>query len=154
MRALKWSLRQRGVPPRFRRCREDQSSAELPGTHRLSLLRYAIVGASATALHWVGLALLVELAGSAPAPASAFGALLGACVAYAGNRSLTFRGATVSHRVALPRFLIVAAVGAATNVGIVYVGTSAGWHYLAAQAVATLTVLLVGYGVNRRWTFR
>ena len=26
--------------------------------------------------------------------------------------------------------------------------------HLAAQALATLTVLLVGYGVNRRWTFR
>jgi putative flippase GtrA len=37
---------------------------------------------------------------------------------------------------------------------IVYIGTAAGWHYLAAQGLATLTVLLVGYGVNRRWTFR
>jgi len=120
----------------------------------LSLLRYAIVGASATAVHWALLALLVEKLGAAPAPASAAGALLGACVAYAGNRGLTFRGTTVAHRVALPRFLIVAAAGAAANAGIVYFGTSAGWHYLAAQTLATLTVLLVGYGVNRRWTFR
>jgi putative flippase GtrA len=147
-------MRQRGVPPRLTRCRENQSSAELPGTNGLGLLRYSIVGASASALHWIGLALLVELAGSASAPASAFGALLGAGVAYAGNRSLTFRGATVSHRVALPRFLNVAAAGAVANAGIVYLGTSAGWHYLAAQAVGTLTVLLVGYGVNQRWTFR
>jgi putative flippase GtrA len=118
----------------------------------LSLLRYAIVGASATAVHWALLALLVEQAGTAPAPASAAGALLGAGVAYAGNRGLTFRGTTAAHRVALPRFLLVAAAGALANAGIVY--TSAGWNYMAAQALATLTVLLVGYGVNRRWTFR
>jgi putative flippase GtrA len=120
----------------------------------LSLLRYTIVGASATAAHWGLLALLVEKMGAAAAPASAAGALLGAGVAYAGNRGLTFRGTTVSHRVALPRFLLVAAAGAAANAGIVYVGTAAGWHYLAAQALATLTVLLVGYGVNRKWTFQ
>jgi putative flippase GtrA len=100
------------------------------------------------------LAVLVELAGSAPAPASATGALLGAGVAYAGNRGLTFRGTVVAHRLALPRFLLVAAAGALANAGIVYLGTAVGWHYLAAQALATLTVLLVGYGVNRRWTFR
>jgi putative flippase GtrA len=120
----------------------------------LSLLRYAIVGASATAVQWTALALLVELAGSEPAPASALGALLGAGVGYLGNRGLTFSSTTVAHRVALPRFLIVAAAGALASAVIVYIGTAAGWHYLAAQGLATLTVLLVGYGVNRRWTFR
>lgn len=120
----------------------------------MSLLRYALVGAAATASHWALLALLVERAGAPAAPASAAGALLGAGVAYAGNRQLTFRDSTAAHRVALPRFLLVAALGALANAVIVYLGTAAGWHYLAAQALATLSVLLGGYGVNRRWTFR
>jgi putative flippase GtrA len=124
------------------------------GARRLSLIRYASVGAVATAAHWSVLALLVERMGAAPAPASAAGALVGAAVAYAGNRMMTFRGTTAPHRAALPRFLVVAGLGALANAAIVQVGTTLGWHYLAAQALATLIVLLGGYGANRRWTFR
>jgi putative flippase GtrA len=142
------------VPSRFQRRKFEPFFATLLVTHRLSLLLYVVVGTLATALHWIAMAFLVGFAGSAPALASALGALFGACAAYAGNRCITFRGATLSHRVALPRFLIVAVTSAATSAVIVYLGTSAGWHYLTAQAVATLTFLLVGYGANRRWIFR
>jgi putative flippase GtrA len=100
------------------------------------------------------LALLVERLGAAPAPASGAGALVGAAVGYAGNRMLTFRGTTAPHWVALPRFLMVAGMGALANAAIVQLGTTWGWHYLAAQTLATLLVLLGGYGANRQWTFR
>ena len=115
--------------------------------------RYLVVGAAATAVHYVLLAALVELAGSAAAPAAALGAIVGALVAYAGNRHFTFAGRP-PHIRSLPRFLAVAAFGAAANAAIVWTGTeAAGMHYLAAQVVATLFVLWSGFMLNRRWSF-
>ncbi len=120
----------------------------------MSLIPYLIVGATATAAHWALLALLVEGLAAPPAWASALGALLGAGVAYAGNRKFTFVASSVSHRSALPRFLLVAAAAALANAAIVQIGSDVGLHYLGAQALATTAVVLGGYGVNRQWTFR
>jgi len=115
--------------------------------------RYFVVGAAATAVHYALLVSLVELAGSAAAPSAAIGAICGALVAYAGNRRFTFAGRSPHFR-SLPRFLAVAAFGAAANAAIVWSGTEvAGMHYLAAQAVATLFVLWSGFMLNRRWSF-
>lgn len=115
--------------------------------------RYLLVGLLATAIHYAILVALVELAGAAAAPSAAFGAACGALAAYAGNRRFTFpRGAT--HGQALPRFLAVAVLGAATNGAIVWTGTDVlGLHYLAAQVVATSIVVWGGFIVNRRWSF-
>ena len=115
--------------------------------------RYLAVGAAATAVHYLLLVALVELAGSAAAPAAAFGAIFGALVAYAGNRRFTFAGRPPHFR-SLPRFLTVAASGAAASASIVWTGTEvAGMHYLVAQVVATLFVLWSGFMLNRRWSF-
>lgn len=115
--------------------------------------RYLVVGAVATAVHYALLVSLVELAGSAAAPSAAIGAICGAFVAYAGHRRFTFAGRSPHFR-SLPRFLAVAAFGAAANAAIVWSGTEvAGMHYLAAQVVATLFVLWSGFMLNRRWSF-
>jgi putative flippase GtrA len=115
--------------------------------------RYIAVGAAATAVHYALLVTLVELAGSASSPAAAFGAVCGALVAYAGNRRFTFSGGAPRSR-SLPRFLAVAAFGAAANGVIVWSGTAiAGMHYLAAQVVATAFVVWSGFMLNRRWSF-
>jgi putative flippase GtrA len=54
----------------------------------------------------------------------------------------------------LPRFLAVAALGAATSAALVHAGTAwLGLHYLVPQAVATALVLFAGYRLNRRWSF-
>lgn len=85
--------------------------------------------------------------------ATALGALGGAMVAYLANRRFTF-SSVARHRRALPRFFVVAALGAGLNSLIVWVGTSALiWHYLAAQAVATVVILALTYHLNRSWTF-
>jgi putative flippase GtrA len=55
---------------------------------------------------------------------------------------------------ALPRFLLVAALGAATSAALVFAGTEwFGLHYLLPQAAATALVLFGGFMLNRRWTF-
>jgi putative flippase GtrA len=118
-----------------------------------ALGRYLLVGLLATAVQYVLLVALVELAGAAPAPSAAFGAAGGAVAAYAGNRQFTFPGKG-AHARALPRFLTVAAIGAATNGAIVWIGTKVlGVHYLAAQVVATVIVVWGGFVLNRRWSF-
>lgn len=117
--------------------------------------RYVLVGAVATGFHYLTLLGLVELGHVEPAIAAGTGAAIGALVAYAGNRRFTFSGCTPPHRVALPRFLLLAALGAVMNGGIVWAGSEiVGWHYLASQIVATLLTLVVTYTFNRFWTFR
>lgn len=116
-------------------------------------LRYAAGGGIATALHYAVLLVAVELAGVAPPWGSALGSGCGAGLAYLWNHRFTFASAA-RHRDALPRFISVALLGAALNAAVVALGSLAlGWHYLVAQLLATLLVLLAGYALNRFWTF-
>ena len=118
------------------------------------LSRYAVSGGVATASHYALMAGLVELGRWPAGLASVIGAALGALVAYGLNRAWTFAGHETSHRRALPRFFAVAGAGALLNGVGVWVGTAAlGWHWLAAQVVSTLTVLVAGYFANRHWSF-
>src|ERR1700745_3951367 len=82
-------------------------------------LRYATVGAVATAAHYAILVALVEAGWLAPARAAALGAWVGAQIAVAGNAAFTFRGtgsgATVG---AWLRFQLTALVGAALSFAI------------------------------------
>lgn len=115
---------------------------------------YLVAGGIATAVHYALLLVLVE-AFAFPAPLSASaGALTGAMVSYFINRHVTFPGATRRHHQALPRFLLIALLGALLNGGLVWVGVHAlAWHYLAAQALATVLVLGLTFRLNRSWTF-
>jgi putative flippase GtrA len=119
---------------------------------RTALLRYAAVGVAATAAHWALLVLLVEGPGLPAWLGSGAGAVLGAQMAFFGNRRLTF-----DHRGALwPawwRFMGTALLGGAFGMAVVGAGVTLGWHYLLAQAVATVLVMLLTFGVNSVWTF-
>ena len=117
-----------------------------------ALLRYTLVGAFATAAHYALLMLLVEWAGWPAYLASGVGAVLGAQIAYAGNRQFTF-----GHRGAMPaswaKFQATAMLGALLGMAVVAFGVNLGAHYLLAQIAATLLVLGLTFVVNRRWTF-
>lgn len=114
--------------------------------------RYAAVGVAATAAHWALLALLVEDMALPAWQASGAGAVLGAQVAYFGNRGFTFahQGARWP---AWWRFMLTALAGALLGMAIVAVGVVLGAHYLVAQAFATAAGLLLTFAVNRRWSF-
>lgn len=119
----------------------------------MSFSRYTAVGIAATAVHYATLIAAVELFSAPAAPAAALGAVLGAFTAYAGNRRFTF-ASSKAHRQALPMFLLVAGLSAGLSAGLVWLlSTQLGIHYLAAQAAASVTTLVVGYGLNKRWTF-
>ena len=114
---------------------------------------YALVGVLATAVHYLVLVTLVEVAELEPGIAAATGAVAGALAAYLGNRRFTF-ASQAAHARALPRFLAVAALGVVTSAAIVFPGTEwLGLHYLWPQAAATLIVFFAGYALNRHWTF-
>jgi putative flippase GtrA len=117
-------------------------------------LNYALVGSVATAIHFVAMVFLVELAFIEPALASMVGATAGALIGYVGNRRFTFAESKQSHRAALPRFLLLAVLGALMNGTVVLVGsTVVGVHYLLSQVLATLLTLFVTFTLNRLWTF-
>lgn len=117
------------------------------------LLRYTLVGAIGTAVHYALLAWCVEAGGWPAWLASGFGAVVGAQVAYVGNRRFTFAfGGEVG--ASWLKFQLTAGLGALQGMLIVGGGVSLGWHYFAAQAVATLASLLLTFTINRTWTFR
>ncbi|MCE4539468.1 GtrA family protein [Pelomonas sp. P7] len=117
------------------------------------LLRYAGVGAVATATHYALMVLAVEV-GHWPAwLASGAGALAGAQIAFWANRRFTF-----GHRggwwPAWCRFHATAGAGALLGMLLVDAGVQAGLHYLLAQAGATVVVMLATFVANRAWAFR
>lgn len=115
---------------------------------------YTVAGGIATAVHYAVLLVLVEVFARAPSPSAVLGALCGAVVSYLFNRYLTFPGARVRHQLAIPKFLLVSLMGALVNGALVWAGIHwLAWHYLLAQAVATLLVLGLTYRLNRSWTF-
>jgi putative flippase GtrA len=117
-----------------------------------ALLRYAVVGVVATAVHY---ALLIGSVEGLRWPAwlgSGFGAVVGAQVAYAGNRWFTF-----AHRGSLmqswPRFQVTALAGAGLGMAIVALAVRLGIHYVAGQVIATGAAMALTYAINRHWTF-
>jgi putative flippase GtrA len=117
-----------------------------------ALLRYAGVGAAATAVHYALLTAGVELGSWRPAWAAGFGAAVGAQVAYLGNRWFTFnhRGPWWS---SWWRFQGTALIGVVASSALVALGGRLGVHYLLAQLVATVLAMLLTFAVNRRWSF-
>lgn len=120
----------------------------------MTFSRYTLVGAMATALHYVALVSLVQLPYVPTALAAGVGALFGALFSYAGNRWFTF-DSVVPHHVVLPRFLLVAALSMALSAGLVgALTTLTEIHYLIPQLIASACVLVFGFHGNRLWSFR
>ena len=115
---------------------------------------YVVAGGIATAVHYAVLIALVESSSLAAAPSAAIGTLCGAGVSYWLNRRMTFADSSVKHVQALPRFMAIALLGALLNGMLVWLGVNTlGWHYLAAQALATVLVMGLTFRLNRLWTF-
>ncbi|WP_372528935.1 GtrA family protein [Piscinibacter sp.] len=115
--------------------------------------RYTVVGAFATLVHYALLTLVVELAHWPAYLGSGFGAVVGAQVAFFGNRWFTFaHGGEVAP--AWVKFQSTALAGALLGMGVVGLGVRWGLHYLAAQVLATLASLVLTFAINRAWTFR
>ncbi len=117
-----------------------------------SLLNYLVVGLAATLAHWAFMVMLVERLGLVAWLASGAGAVLGAQVAFFANRNFTFDHAGRLWP-AWWRFMATAALIALVGMGLVAAGVAWGAHYMLAQAVATVVGVLLGFAINRAWTF-
>jgi len=116
-------------------------------------VRYTLVGAVATAVHYALLALVVEWLRWPAWIGSGVGAVVGAQVAFFGNRAFTF----AHEGEVLPawlKFQGTAVAGALLGMLIVGVAVRLGLHYLAGQVIATLASLVLTFAINRAWTFR
>lgn len=114
---------------------------------------YAFVGAIGTVVQYAVLVVGVSVLGLNPLVASSVGGVLGAVTNYLLNYRFTFRSSK-SHSEALPRFIAVALVGLLINGAVIDIAMRfIGGHYLVAQVIATVTVLVFGFAANRIWTF-
>ncbi len=118
-----------------------------------SFLRFLLVGGSATALHYLIMALLVGVLDLAPGTGSATGYCISTLYNYWANARFTFEGQH-DHAHSLPRFLVTALAGLGINqlvlLGLIHLGVPVA----LAQILATGCVLLWNYFINALWAFR
>jgi putative flippase GtrA len=114
--------------------------------------RYVVVGGLGTLVHYATLVVAVEVGHVPPAVAAVLGAALGACVNYFLNYHLTF-ASHASHKRAVPRFILIALLGTLFSGAGVHLGAEIGLHYIAAQLACTLVFLVLGFLLNRAFTF-
>lgn len=123
------------------------------GSLWLQFGRFLSAGVIATAAHYAVLIGLVQIINSDPVIASVFGFGTGALVNYFVNYHYTF-SSTQPHAATLPRFLIVALIGMILNTTAMAIQVKMlGLHYLLAQVIATLFVVMWNFTGNRLWTF-
>jgi len=116
-------------------------------------VHYVGVGGIGTALHYLTLTLLVELRLLRPTIATVVGAAVGAMANYALNYYLTF-ASKEKHSRTLPRFLVIALLSAfLSGAGMWVLTGKLHAHYLLAQILCTVVILVVGFVLNKTWTF-
>jgi len=116
-------------------------------------LKFAGIGVIGTGAHYTVLISLMELSKATPVVASSAGALVGALINYFLNYQFTFQS-NKRHTEALAKFLIIAGIGFVLNgLLMMLLAEQLGFHYLIAQIITTLTVLLWNFFGNRGWTF-
>jgi putative flippase GtrA len=122
--------------------------------HRRSLPLYVGAGGVATAAHYFVTIVAVEAFAVMPIVASAGGFATGAAIKYWLNYSLAFRS-RARHLPALARFLVALAALMALYTGLFALFKySLGMHYLVAQVLTTIVLILPGYLAHRQWVFR
>lgn len=115
--------------------------------------KYTFAGAAGTLIHYFLLILMVEILHTHATIAAFSGATLGALINYLINYYLVFRSQK-SHRTAITRFFIIATLGVLLSTSLVHyiTGYEPNW-YLGGQIAATLLYLLLGFWINKRYTF-
>jgi putative flippase GtrA len=117
-------------------------------------VRYAGVGAVATACHYATLIAAVEVGGASPVLAAMFGFLVGGSISYGLNRTWTF-ASDRAHEAAVPRFAIVAFIGfLLTGAFMALLTGPLTLHYLLAQVTTTGLVMIWTFLGHRHWTFK
>jgi len=116
-------------------------------------LKYGVVGASNTAITFAVYVIAVKL-GMQYLLASTLGYLIGSVNSYLLNRHWTFRAQDAPRGSSASRFAVVQAAAIGSNLGLLYLLVSGlRIEKILAQAIVTILVLSVTFGVNRAWAF-
>lgn len=115
---------------------------------------YAAIGVIATGVHYACMITLVQVLGVAPVLATMAGAIAGAIVSYELNYRITFVR-RAARKASAVRFIGVATLGFVVNASL-FAGLLGitGWPYMACQALTTVCVFALGFGLSRHWAFR
>ena len=118
-----------------------------------SVLRFAVSGGLATLTHVSVFVMLVEWFAVRPLLAATPAFVVALIVSYGMNYHWTF-AVTGPHRIMLPRYVAVALLGLALNLGITYVVVDklGGW-YGYALILIVLCVPLVTFLLSKFWVF-
>lgn len=116
------------------------------------LVRFLIVGGSATAFQFVLLIALVEGAKVDKVLASFSSYIVSAAFNYLLNYYLTF-ASKVGHLQALPKFVVVVAIGSLVNT-LVFAGALHVVPYLIAQCAAIFAALCSNFLLHKYWIYR
>lgn len=120
---------------------------------------FAGVGAIATAIQYVILIALTELAGASPVLASAIGYAISAVLNYLMKYHFVF-ASTNRHLSAAPKYALISTIGLLLNTGLMRFGQfllgsdNFESYYLAVQVLTTGLVLVWNFSANLIWTFR
>lgn len=117
------------------------------------LVRFVIVGGSATLLQFVLLLLLVEYGHLNKVLASALSFVLSAIYNYLMNYYFTF-ASEKSHVETAAKFVLVAALGLVINSSTFALFLMLGPHYLIAQVGATAITMIVNFLLHKIWIYR
>lgn len=116
-------------------------------------LRFIGVGLVATGLQFVILIVLTEFDICGPVAASSAGYGLSALANYLLNFKFTFRS-DVPHRVAVPRFMVVGAIGLFGNSALMFVLVhNVHMATIAAQVMTTIVTTIWNFVAHRAWTY-
>lgn len=114
-----------------------------------------VVGASSTLIDTFILALLVELVHLDPVVAKVFSQIVAITNGYWLNKLWTFKDRTEKVRGQFIRFLAVSLVGLLLALIIFYAFTEvANIHYIIANVLTALIVVLWNFNINRLFTFK
>ena len=121
------------------------------------ILRFGIVGASAAAVHFMMVSLLVSQLDWRPLVANVAAFLISFWVSYSGQHHWTFSGSGVSWRQGLPRYFLVSCTSFAVN-ELLYAAllnwTPLSHHYQLALGITLVTVAVLTFVSSRYWAFR
>ncbi len=122
------------------------------GIFLIQQMRFALMGGLATVLHWLVMALMVNI-GNTPIIATATGALIGAMANYVLQHSVTFK-TNESHASVVPRYISVFMMTWVANLLIFsLLHHTSRLTPMYAQGITTLAVASMSYVLYKRVVF-
>lgn len=118
-------------------------------------IKFAIVGASGTAIDWILYFALTRWVHLFYLVAKTISFILAAANNYIWNRTWTFRSTEKNILKQFLKFFAVSAVGLGFNLLIMrFVVEYLGWSDLIGLILATVVVMVWNFSVNKFWTFK